>query len=890
MSSVTPRCVRAFCRSVLPRIMKRVDGGRILRSVESIVGTDRWNSFDRFHQTSETLAEAYRAAGAVADVYPVRTGGPIGSGRWIIQEAEDVRSATARVVRPVRRKLLDYRENPWHVIQWTASTPRGGLTGDLVVIDSADELAGLGRHALAGRIVLTRLDPRRKLPFHELARRGAVGVIADFPVPGHPGAVKWLKFGFGGIDINHAASRIVGLVISADQGRALRRLVATHGRVTLRLDVDVRRYVGTHEVTCGVVLGRDDPQDEVWALAHSSEPGAIDNASGVAVCVEIARVIEALAACGELPRPRRSIRLVSGYECHSFFNYLETVWRPQPPLAGVCIDSVGARPAVCDGRLGWHATSAMTAGFVDRVGASVLRATLRRARPGYRLALERFMSTPDTLIADPKYGFPCSYIETDQDRDGQYAAYHSSADVPRLLSRRGLAACAAAMAGHLYFLADAGTPEVTQLASSETAWALGQLCGGRRKVAAGRAEFVRERHRISLARLRRWLWGGDRAEVLAHLAACEREVCDAVRRVVRKPAARARRMPKGASRVPRRTAPLTVFPENTPSAVAEQIAGAKLPSWILYWADGRRSLAEIARLAAEDPGREVTLDQVTRFFEGCVRAGYVELVEPGRMISKARLVADLRAIGLRRGMMVMVHSSLSKIGPVAGGPETVVEALLTAIGRTGTLVMPSFNHHEAYVYNPLTTPTKNGAIPDAMWRRPDAVRSLQPSHPVAAIGPDAAALCAGHLEAGIWGADSPIGRLIRRGGYVLSIGVTQASSTAYHVAEVSMEGGCLAAFARPERVVTADGTVREVLGSAWRDGGCPVPPAKLDAALDRRGLRRHGKIGGADSTLVKAVDVWETRRRQLRRTCPACEIQPMSTFNTRYPDYLRRGG
>ena len=103
-----------------------------------------------------------------------------------------------------------------------------------------------------------------------------------------------------------------------------------------------------------------------------------------------------------------------------------------------------------------------------------------------------------------------------------------------------------------------------------------------------------------------------------------------------------------------------------------------------------------------------------------------------------------------------------------------------------------------------------------------------------------------------------------------------------------MGGRCLDPFARPERVVMPDGAVKEVRGLAWRDGTCPVPAAKLDAALDRRTLRRHGKVGNADSTLVKAVDVWRLRREHLRTFCPACTIRPKTRFRARYPDYLRR--
>ena len=53
------------------------------------------------------------------------------------------------------------------------------------------------------------------------------------------------------------------------------------------------------------------------------------------------------------------------------------------------------------------------------------------------------------------------------------------------------------------------------------------------------------------------------------------------------------------------------------------------------------------------------------------------------------LQTDFSALGVEAGMVLLVHSSLSAMGWVCGGPVAVIIALQHVLGSAGTLVMPA---------------------------------------------------------------------------------------------------------------------------------------------------------------------------------------------------------
>ena len=73
--------------------------------------------------------------------------------------------------------------------------------------------------------------------------------------------------------------------------------------------------------------------------------------------------------------------------------------------------------------------------------------------------------------------------------------------------------------------------------------------------------------------------------------------------------------------------------------------------------------------------------------------------------TRDEIAAALRALGLPAGANVFVHSSMSSIGYVEGGADSIVDALLGVLGPAGTLIVPTFTFSHGRNANPVLRPS-----------------------------------------------------------------------------------------------------------------------------------------------------------------------------------------
>lgn len=119
------------------------------------------------------------------------------------------------------------------------------------------------------------------------------------------------------------------------------------------------------------------------------------------------------------------------------------------------------------------------------------------------------------------------------------------------------------------------------------------------------------------------------------------------------------------------------------------------------------------------------------------------------MLTKDDIVNDLTQLGLRQEDIVFFHSSLSSLGSIEGGAETVIDAFLKVIGPKGTLCVPTIIHTLGLprdVFNVQKSPSEAGIITEALRKRSSAIRSNHPTHSVACIGKRAKELVNGHVD------------------------------------------------------------------------------------------------------------------------------------------------
>lgn len=236
-------------------------------------------------------------------------------------------------------------------------------------------------------------------------------------------------------------------------------------------------------------------------------------------------------------------------------------------------------------------------------------------------------------------------------------------------------------------------------------------------------------------------------------------------------------------------------------------------------------------------------------------------------LNRETMANDLAALGVRPGGVLLVHSALRALGP-AHDAETVVQALLAALGPRGTLLMPALSYASVGpaqpVFDARRTPSCVGGLTEHFRARPGTLRSLHPTHSVCGVGPRAAALLHDHeRDATPCGLNSPFARLPHEGGQILFLGCGLRPNTSMHAVEEHAAPPYLYGPPVDYQMIRADGSVFAMRVRSHNFAGCEQRYDRL-AGVMPHGMAR-GPVLAADCYLLEAEAMWPAALAQLRR-------------------------
>lgn len=267
-------------------------------------------------------------------------------------------------------------------------------------------------------------------------------------------------------------------------------------------------------------------------------------------------------------------------------------------------------------------------------------------------------------------------------------------------------------------------------------------------------------------------------------------------------------------------------------------------------------------------------------------------METALMYKKEDLKGQLFRMGLKSDDSVLIHSSMKAIGKVEGGADTVLDLWMEYFSE-GLLLMPTHTWRQMNpqynVFDPSTEESCVGLLTNLFRNREGVVRSLHPTHSMAAYGRTASEYISGEENCNT--PCTPGGcydRLRAVKGKILLVGVGHERNTFIHsVEEVLNVPNRLTDKPVLFYVVMPDGHRKKVY---MRRHYNPMQPhisedfVKLEQAFFERGAAKRAVFGDAACILCDAGKIFEVTREVLAPD-PECLV----TSPVIPPDRWRRG-
>ncbi|MGI6163331.1 MAG: DUF4910 domain-containing protein [Bacillota bacterium] len=583
-----------------------------------------------------------------------------------------------------RETLCAFSEFKTSLIQRSAATPLDGIKTTMVLIENGEDPKSYEGIDVAGKLVFSRgnVGDIAKAAVDQFGAAGiVVDTMREQPPVRDcfdlPDGRQYLSFW----PADGGTHKALGFVVTPRQGEALRRRFAEKKELSVFARVDVEFSDGAWYIPTAIIPGESD--EVVVAVAHLCHPeqSANDNAFGCGALMETARTLSNLISTGRLQRPKRSIRFLWVPEMTGSYAFLATHEEElKNTVAAINLDMVGENQDLCGSTFTVERPVSALPGFGGDLAAIILGFLTKEVSnlagtdfySTFRWAVCPYSGGSDHNIwGDPSVGVTCPMLIQWPDK-----FYHTSEDTidkvdPRMLKVTGVltatylytAACAtpcdaAIIAGEaaarfagegdglLSVLVDRAQKQLAKSSSEEET--IDILAKARRSIEL-RAGFLVQRKKLDISSLSRIVPDSPMFSV----ARTEAEnLIDETGRFLLSKALRDLAVVAGlddASRLPlawhpeeteahnraKSIAPKRLFRgpfsnmgketsadyEKKSKALREKHGKTPAPlHYLEYWADGKRTLADIARLIESETGF-YNMDALVDYFDLMVERG-----------------------------------------------------------------------------------------------------------------------------------------------------------------------------------------------------------------------------------------------------------------------------
>jgi len=215
-------------------------------------------------------------------------------------------SESARMIAPYEKSL--------HMLGlgMSVGTAPGGLTAEVVTVNTFDDLAKLGREKISGKIVLYNEEyrgygPTRVYRSTGAARAAAFGAVAALIRSATPLAMQIPHT--GEMNYDEAQPKIPAAAVSPEDAMMIEWLVKNGTPVKVHLEMQARMLPDADSAdVIGEIPGREHPEEVVVMGGHLDSwdvgQGAQDDGASIVACLQALAMMKKLGL-----QPRRTIRV-----------------------------------------------------------------------------------------------------------------------------------------------------------------------------------------------------------------------------------------------------------------------------------------------------------------------------------------------------------------------------------------------------------------------------------------------------------------------------------------------------------------------------------------------------------------------------------------------------